>query len=58
MTRGNGKSGDSPYTCSDYRQEMILVALKKQLSSGDLTGEEKKALEERVKELEADMGLD
>lgn len=58
MTRENGKREDSPYTCGDYRQEMILVALKKQLSSGDLTGEEKKALEERVRELEADMGLD
>lgn len=36
----------------------LADAREKQLSSGNLTGEEKKALEERVKELEADMGLD
>lgn len=58
MNGKNGKIPDHTYTCNDYREEMILVALKKQLASGDLTGEERQALEQRVKELEADMGLD
>ncbi len=58
MKRKDGKSEDSAYTCSDYRREMILISLKKQLASGNLTGEEKKALEKQVKELEAHTGLD
>ena len=49
---------DQSYTCEDYREEMILVALKKQLTCTDLPDEEREALEKRVKELESDMGLD
>jgi len=30
------------YTCSDYREEMILLGLQKRLSSPDLLPEEKK----------------
>ena len=49
---------DQPYTCSDFREEMILVALKKRLASENLTDEERDALEKRIKELESSIGLD
>ena len=58
MNGENGKITDPSYTCRDFREEMILLALKRQLSSTDLTEEERSALEKRVKELESDMGLD
>ena len=49
---------DNSYTCNDFREEMILVALKKQLSSSELTDGERQALEKRVREMESEMGLD
>ena len=49
---------DQSYTCSDFREEMILVALKNRLASENLTDEERGALEKRIKELESSIGLD
>lgn len=46
------------YTCSDYRQEMILAGLRRQLAQTDLTPEEKERLEEQVRRLETEMGMD
>ena len=46
------------YTCADYRQEMMLVELKRQLTKASLTGEEKAAIRMRVRELEAAMEPD
>lgn len=46
------------YTCNDYRQEMILVGLKKRLAAPDLTEAEKKHLEEQIGRIQADMDLD
>lgn len=47
-----------PYTCADYRKEMTLVQLKKQLNRENLTKEEKAAIESQIQELEAAIGLD
>ena len=46
------------YTCTDYRQEMMLAGLRKQLSDPDLSADQKKRLEREVKRLEAEMGLE
>lgn len=46
------------YTCSDYRQEMILVGLRKRLADPSLSQTEKKMLEEQIHRLESEMGLD
>jgi hypothetical protein len=46
------------YTCNDYRQEMMLAGLRKQLANPDLDESEKKQLEEQIRQLEAEMGLD
>ncbi len=47
-----------PYTCSDYRQEMILAGWRKQLADSHLGPEDKKRLEDRIRRLEEEMGLD
>jgi hypothetical protein len=46
------------YTCTDYRQEMMLAGLRHQLSSPDVTEAEKNHLKEQIRRLEAEMGMD
>lgn len=46
------------YTCTDYRQEMMLAGLRKQLSDPNLSADQKKRLEREIKRLEAEMGLE
>lgn len=46
------------YTCDDYRAEMVLLGLRRQLSQPDLTPEEKAILKARIAEAEKQMGLD
>jgi len=47
------------YTCADYREEMMLLGLKKRLQAGelDLSDEEKASIRERIAALEESMGL-
>lgn len=45
------------YTCADYRQEMILAGLRKQLCRADLSENEKKMLEAQIRKIEEEMGL-
>jgi len=46
------------YTCSDYRLEMQLLALQRQLANERLNPDEKEALKDRIRELEQRMGMD
>jgi hypothetical protein len=48
---------DTKYTCSDYRQEMILLGLRKQLSDERLTDEERQKVLDRIEQLEETMGM-
>jgi len=48
----------SPYTCQEYREEMILLALQKKLSAPDLPPEEKDQLLAEIAAVEARMGMD
>lgn len=48
----------SPYTCREYREEMILLALQKKLAAPDLTPDEKEKLLTEIAEVEACMGMD
>jgi len=48
----------SPYTCREYREEMILLALQKKLSAPDLTPEEKEKLLTEIARVETRMGMD
>jgi hypothetical protein len=46
------------YTCNDYRQEMMLAGLRKQLADPQLNRSQKEMLEREIRRLEAEMGLD
>ena len=46
------------YTCTDYRQEMILVGLRRRLADPQLPEKERQRLLERINRLERDMGMD
>ena len=45
------------YTCSDYRQEMILLGLKKQLNDDCLTDKEQQLVLDQIEKLEEKMGI-
>lgn len=45
------------YTCNDYREEMILVGLHRQLLRKDLTEKERLAIEQEIRLREKAMGL-
>lgn len=46
------------YTCSSYRQEMILAGLRKRLAAENLSAQEKQVIQAQVWKLEREMGLD
>ncbi len=48
----------SKYTCNEYREEMILLGLQKQLARQDLTETEKENLLRDISRVEKQMGLD
>ncbi len=52
-------SGMEPhvYTCNEYRQEMILLALRRKLLLADLTEEERRRLAEEIARLEKELGM-
>ncbi len=52
-------SPERTYTCSDYREEMRLLALRRRLEQGsDLTAEERRAIAREVEDLERSMAMD
>ena len=46
------------YTCDDYRMERWLLALKKRLNQNDIPDSERSQIEQEVRELERQMGMD
>jgi hypothetical protein len=48
----------SPYTCRQYRDEMILLGLRKRLSDPELSEREHQAIEREIRRLEAQMGME
>lgn len=46
------------YGCSDYREEMRLMGLKRRLEGDGLTEAEREEIEREIKRLEESMGLD
>ena len=51
-------SDDSHCTCRQYREEMILLGLRKRLIALDLSERERAAIESEIRRLEAQMGMD
>lgn len=48
----------SKYTCREYREEMLLLGLKRRLAQKDLSEEERKAIIEEIQKLESAMEMD
>lgn len=48
----------SNYTCTEYREEMILLGLRKRLATENLTREEKEELLKQISEVEKQMGIE
>lgn len=53
----NTNTKNDRYTCADYRQEMILVGLKKKLQQPDLDIKERERLLEEIGKLEEKLGM-
>jgi len=47
-----------PYTCLEYRQEMILLGLKRRLQDPELTEADRIRIAASVRDLEQQMGMD
>jgi hypothetical protein len=45
------------YTCNDYREEMILLALRHKLQQSDLSDEERAKLKKEIARLEKAIGF-
>ncbi len=50
-------TNSSSYDCSDYRAEMILLSLQRRLENSDLSDSERRAVEEEIKRVKAEMGM-
>ncbi len=46
------------YTCNEYREEMILMALKQRLATSTLTPEEEQEIKAQIQQLQQAMGMD
>ncbi|MBR9984632.1 MAG: hypothetical protein KFF68_01865 [Desulfosarcina sp.] len=46
------------YTCTEYRQEMILLGLKRRLADPMLPDAQRVHVAEKIRELERQMGMD
>lgn len=52
------KSDAPVYTCTEYREEMILLGLKNKLSQMEAASKDRPLLEAEIEKLEKEMGLD
>ena len=50
-------SSNTQYTCNEYREEMLLLGLQRQLHAENVSEEERERLKERIKDLEASMDM-
>ena len=53
----NQKNKTSRYTCSEYREEMVILALRQKLLKATLTDKEKDELEKEIFRLEKKIGF-
>ncbi len=56
MSRDQNKAAPQ-YTCNDYREEMILLALRQKLQRSDLTDDERAKLTREIADLEKTIGF-
>ncbi len=48
----------SKYTCRDYREEMILLSLRRRLLQKNLSEKERRVIIEEIEKLESDLEID
>ncbi len=48
---------DNIYTCAEYREEMMLLGLKRRLSNHNITEEERQAILREIEKLEIAMDI-
>lgn len=48
---------NKPYTCREYRQEMQLIALRRQLEAPGLPAAQRETLKKEIRRLETEMDL-
>lgn len=46
------------YTCTQYREEMLLLALQNQMAQKNLSEEQKKEIQEKIRKLEKEMNME
>jgi hypothetical protein len=46
------------YTCREYREEMLLLGLKRQAENPELPEAQRLELADKIRKLELEMGLD
>ncbi len=46
------------YTCAEYREEMLLLSLQKQLNQEGLSEKQKQKIRQEIKKLESQMEMD
>jgi len=56
-TPRNPPTKDTRYTCTEYREEMVLLALQRKLQNPELNKEEKETLRKEIGELEIKIGF-
>ncbi len=50
-------SEKNKYTCNEYREEMILLSLQRQLNKKGISEKEKKKILKEIEQLETKMGI-
>jgi len=48
---------NNKYTCAEYREEMMLLGLKKRLNDKDISEEERWTITREIEKLEIDMDI-
>jgi hypothetical protein len=51
-------SADNQYTCREYREEMILLGLRRRLAADGLSASEEQALKEQIRRMEDTLQMD
>jgi hypothetical protein len=55
--RADELTGSPAVTCSDYRDEMTLLALRRRLNEAGLSKEEKRRIVAEIRQLEKRIGM-
>ena len=52
------KNKSQPYTCNDYRAEMILLSLERRLNAPGIPEGEKQQIEAEIEKIKAEMDME